>query len=270
MLFVSHQRRHGLRFKLTVYSILLSFLASLVTLPVYAQNVLFPQSSLPAVTLPLNVFHPVMMKGLKINPDDPMRFDFVIETGDTHAKADVLRDESAKLVKYFLASLTVPEKEMWVNLSPEEPERIIPASFGRTEMGRDLLAQDLELKRLTASLLNDYMKSETNDTKLGIGNWKLEEDSKLENGKWKLEKNEQKPIPNSQFPISKLIGRIWIVPEKATVFETADGAFVTEAKLKVKYEGEFEEEKLEIRNWKLDEGGNFPIPNSQFPISNFD
>ena len=58
-----------------------------------------------------------------------------------------------KLIKYFLASLTVPEDEMWVNLSPYEKDRIIPLAFGTTEMGRDLLAQDYILKQLTASLM---------------------------------------------------------------------------------------------------------------------
>jgi hypothetical protein len=48
-----------------------------------------------------------------------------------------------KLIKYFLASLTIPEKDLWVNLSPYEKDRIIPQSFGLTEMGRDLLSRRL-------------------------------------------------------------------------------------------------------------------------------
>jgi hypothetical protein len=31
-----------------------------------------------------------------------------------------LRTEAAKLIKYFLASLTIPEKDLWVNLSPSD------------------------------------------------------------------------------------------------------------------------------------------------------
>ena len=52
-----------------------------------------------------------------------------------------------------MAALTVPEDEMWVNLSPYERDRIIEEGFGDTEMGRDLLAQDYILKQLTASLM---------------------------------------------------------------------------------------------------------------------
>ena len=61
--------------------------------------------------------------------------------------------ESSKLIKYFLAALTTPENEMWVNLSPYEKDRIIPDAFGITEMGRDLLAQDYILKQITSSLM---------------------------------------------------------------------------------------------------------------------
>ncbi len=63
-------------------------------------------------------YTPVLIKGIKIYPDDPLRFDFVIDPGDTHFKKETLQNESSKLIKYFLASLTVPEDDLWVNLSP--------------------------------------------------------------------------------------------------------------------------------------------------------
>jgi len=44
-----------------------------------------------------------------------------------------------------LASLAVPDDNQWVNLSPYERDRIIKFDFGKTEMGRDLLAQDYTL-----------------------------------------------------------------------------------------------------------------------------
>ena len=61
--------------------------------------------------------------------------------------------DASRLIKYFFAALTVPEKDLWVNLSPYEKDRIAPVAFARTEMGRDLLAQDYLLKQLTASLM---------------------------------------------------------------------------------------------------------------------
>src|SRR5476649_2370196 len=91
-------------------------------------------------------FNPPILKGIKVHPDNPFRFDFILDQGDSSvipAKAGIhnqeqLKSESTRLIKYFLASLTIPEKDLWVNLSPYEKDRIIPNSFGLTEMGRDL------------------------------------------------------------------------------------------------------------------------------------
>ena len=57
------------------------------------------------------------------------------------------------MIKYFFAALTLPEKDVWVNLSPYEKDCIVPKATGDTEMGRDMLAQDYILKQLTASLI---------------------------------------------------------------------------------------------------------------------
>ena len=64
-----------------------------------------------------------------------------------------MKKEGERLIKYFLASLAIPEKDLWVNLSPYEKDRTIPRALGQTEMGRDLLAQDYMLKQITASLI---------------------------------------------------------------------------------------------------------------------
>ena len=88
-------------------------------------------------------FNPPILKGIKVHPDNPFRFDFILDKGDSQLSNDALKDESSKLIKYFLASLTIPEKDLWVNLSPYEKDRIIPNSFGLTEMGRDLIGRRL-------------------------------------------------------------------------------------------------------------------------------
>ena len=97
---------------------------------------------------------PPVLKGIKVHPDSPFRFDFILDKGDSELSDDQIKDESSKLIKYFLASLTIPEKDLWVNLSPYEKDRIIPQSFGLTEMGRDLLAEDYMLKQITAPYLS--------------------------------------------------------------------------------------------------------------------
>ena len=64
-----------------------------------------------------------------------------------------IKQQANQLVKYFLAGLTIPEGDLWVNLSPYEKDRMVPAALGQTDLGRDLLAQDYILKQLTASLI---------------------------------------------------------------------------------------------------------------------
>ena len=63
------------------------------------------------------------------------------------------KEEYKSLVKYFLASLAIPDDDQWVNLSPYEKGRIIKDNFGKTEMGRDLLGEDYILKQITSSLI---------------------------------------------------------------------------------------------------------------------
>ena len=146
----------------------------ITTIPVIVFSLLFqPITVLQAQELVLPVpgtmvhlspaFNPPLLKGIKVYKDNPFRFDFVVSQGDTTspeakresllAKGDFLKEESTKLIKYFLAALTIPEKDLWVNLSPYEKDRIVPDSFGQTQMGRDLLAQDYVLKQITASLI---------------------------------------------------------------------------------------------------------------------
>ena len=98
-------------------------------------------------------FTPAHLQGLTIHPDNALKFDFLIHKGDGNLDDAQKRQEYKKLVKYFLASLTIPDEDQWVNLSPYEHNRIIKDNFGKTEMGRDLLSQDYLLKQITSSLI---------------------------------------------------------------------------------------------------------------------
>ncbi len=174
------------------------------------------------------VFTPTLIKGVKVYPDNPLRFDFVVDEGDVGTAPrgrpdakDGIRKESEKLIKYFLASLTVPEEDLWVNLSPNEPDRIIPEAFGQTEMGRDLLAQDYMLKQITASLM--YPEDE-----LGAEFWeRVHEEAYAKYG-------------TTDIPVDTF-NKVWIVPEKAVVYENAETntAFVVESRLKVMLEEDY-------------------------------
>ena len=96
---------------------------------------------------------PAILKGMTVYPENPLKFNFIVDRGEEALAGDDRESEYATLVKYFLAALTVPEKDLWVNLSPYEKDRMVPEQFSYTEMARDLLAQDYLLKQLTASLM---------------------------------------------------------------------------------------------------------------------
>ncbi|KPA10371.1 conserved hypothetical protein, secreted, partial [Candidatus Magnetomorum sp. HK-1] len=78
--------------------------------------------NLPApgnMVLTTKAFEPARIQGMTIYPKDPFSFDFIINKGDDISmdNEEHLRAESMKMIKYFMASLTVPERDMWVNLS---------------------------------------------------------------------------------------------------------------------------------------------------------
>ena len=175
----------------------------------------------PGVMVHLSpLFDPPILKGIKIHPDNPFRFDFILDQGDG-ITANSLKSEATKLIKYFLASLTIPEKDLWVNLSPYEKDRIIPQSFGLTEMGRDLLTEDYMLKQITASLI--YPEDE-----IGKKFWK------------RIYEEAAKKFGTTNIPVNTF-NKVWIVPEKAVVYEDtkAGTAYIVESKLKVMLEQDY-------------------------------
>ena len=210
---------------------LLAFLGNgLAFSPAYAEELVLPT---PGTMVHLSpAFNPPVLKGIKVHPDNPFRFDFILDKGDVHSPPlmggvrggltdSQLKQESTKLIKYFLASLTTPEKDMWVNLSPYEKDRIVPESFGQTEMGRDLLAEDYILKQITASLIYP-------EDAIGKRFWK------------RVYEESQRKFGNTNIPVNTF-NKVWIVPHKAVVYENAKAktAYVVESSLKVMLEQDY-------------------------------
>ncbi|MBI4309731.1 MAG: aldo/keto reductase, partial [Candidatus Omnitrophica bacterium] len=163
---------------------------------------------------------PLLVKGIKVNPKNPLEFDFIMDTGEQGNRDETtFKEEASKLIKYFLASLTVPEQDLWVNLSPYEKNRIIPNGFAATEMGRDLLSQDYLLKQLTASLMHP-------DGKLGKRFWD------------KIYMRAKELYGTAQIPVNTF-NKVWIVPDKASIYQNEQGAFVVGSHLKVMLEEDY-------------------------------
>ena len=164
-------------------------------------------------------FTPAYLKGIVIHPDNALQFDFLIDKGNGNLNTQQKDQEYTKLVKYFLAALTVPDVDQWVNLSPYEKDRIITDDFGKTVMGRDLLAQDYLLKQITSSLM--YPES-------GIGKsfWD------------KVYAKTQEQFGNTNIPVNTF-NKVWIVPDQAVVYESGNTAYVQSSHLKVMLEQDY-------------------------------
>ncbi|MEU9091371.1 hypothetical protein [Streptomyces sp. NPDC048428] len=99
-----------------------------------------------------------------------------------------------------------PEK-FWVNLNPDEPDRVMDATFGKTDAGRVLLESDLEMK-------HDFSEALNPDKHAGARRY------------W-----DTAPRQNGMpcFPGV----RMWIEPKPAQVREQDGGIYILDAPLKV-------------------------------------
>jgi len=215
--------RQGLQIAATrIWSviILITFISSSVVPPrfVYAQSIL----SLPAPGTMIALspkFTPILVRGITIDPKNSLKLSFIVDSGNEKLSDNEFKTEADRLIKYFFACLTVPEKDMWVNLSPMEKGRIIPNEFGITEAGRDLLAQDYILKQLTASLI--YPEDD-----LGKKFWD------------RIYKEAYKQYGTTNIPVNTF-NKVWIIPDKALVVESGNTAFLAQSHLKVMLEEDY-------------------------------
>ncbi len=199
-------------------AILMAFAINSIKAPAYAQAI----DSMPAPGVMVHLspeFTPAILKGIIVHPENPLKFDFVIYKGDKPLSDNAKKIEYTKLIKYFLASLAVPDDDQWVNLSPYEKNRIIKDDFGKTGMGRDLLAQDYMLKQITASLIYP-------EEKLGQEFWN------------KVYAKAYKEFGTSNIPVNTF-NKVWIVPDNAEVFEKGNMAYCVRNHLKVLLEEDY-------------------------------
>ncbi len=206
--------------KIIVGGMLLAFFFNSLT-PAGAQMLPVP-GSLVGLT---PGFKPPVLLGMKVHPENPLLFDFIVDQGQTQLSPDGLKSETAKLVKYFLAALTIPDKQIWVNLSPYEKDRIIPGALEETELGRDMLTQDYMLKQITASLL--YPENE-----IGKQFWK------------RIYEEAAKKLGTTDISVNTF-NKVWIVPDLARIYTNSKSkdeeksCFILKSHLKVMLEEDY-------------------------------
>lgn len=164
-------------------------------------------------------YNPLQLKGIRVNPSKPLQFDFILDKGQGQMSPSLMRAEVERLSKYFLTALTIPDHELWVNLSPYEKERIAADSFGQTQMGKDLLEQDYLLKQVASSMLYP-------EEPLGQEFWRTV---------YGLAKQE---FQTTQIPV-KAYHKVWIVPKSATVLVRNGMAYVSESVLEAMLDSDY-------------------------------
>ncbi|MBF0531509.1 MAG: hypothetical protein HQL23_00250 [Candidatus Omnitrophica bacterium] len=86
------------------------------------------------------------------------KFDLLLDKGDQkNVKSPEIESTAKDLLNYFFIGLTLPNSMFWVNLRPEDKDHSIDPQLARTDIGRILLAADLQLKKDMAK----YVSQET-------------------------------------------------------------------------------------------------------------
>lgn len=217
-----HQVKRTKIFRSIAIAIITAMLSAIPIQSGYAQ-VAVPLP-VPGVRLhPTGVFNPAQIVGLKVDQQNPFHFDFVMDKGDRELSDGQKRQEYRKLIKHFLASLTIPNRDMWVNLSPYESKRIIGDNFSQTSTGQELLGQDYVLKQFTASLM--YPEED-----VGRGFWR------------KVYAQAYDKLGTTDIPVDTF-NKIWIRADKAEVYQKNGAAFLVKSHLKVMLEKDYLAEK---------------------------
>lgn len=185
-----------------------------------AGEVVVPVMPIPGTMVNLSpAFTPAHLQGITIHSDNALKFDFLVRTSDDDLSSVQKEQEYIKLIKYFMASLTVADKDQWVNLSPYENDRIIETNFGKTAMGRDLLTQDYLLKQITSSLMYP-------ERGLGKKFWD------------KVYERAFKEYGSTNIPVNTF-NKVWIVPDQADVYEGGNTVYILRSRLKVMLEEDY-------------------------------
>lgn len=188
----------------------------------YAQPGILSSGAMPLVSQTLNSNQSsFFMKGVKTFSSEPFKFDFLVENNAVLDHSEKIEKDISKLLKYFMASLAIPNDELWVNLSPDEEDRVISESFSETDMGRDMLTQDYFLKQITSSLTNP-------EGELGDRFWN------------NLYARIYDQTGSLDFDL-KAFNRVWIVPDQAEVIVTENTAMVGAATFKVLLDRDYQQ-----------------------------
>jgi hypothetical protein len=209
---------HSSLFRKIAIAVIIAYAATIPASSGYAQ-VVKPLPA-PGQMVPVSGrYAPPVMAGLQVNLKNPFNLHFVLSNGQKVMNTAATRDEYSRLIKYFMAALVIPNNDIWVNLSPNDASRIIPDGLANTEMGRDLLAQDYLLKQFTASLMYP-------EDQVGKDFWQ------------RVYARAYEKYGTTDVPVDTF-NKVWIMADKADIYQKNDTALLVSSHLKVMLEQDF-------------------------------
>jgi hypothetical protein len=154
-------------------------------------------------------FSTLQLRYLSEGSGGQLQYAFDASTG-TGGKTGDGQVAAAQSSDAFFVWLSLPPSTFWVNLNPSEPDRIVDAKLGTTDVGRILLQADFRMKKVVGQLIHP-------DTAIGKQFWGA-------------------GSPTGQSCIDM---RQWIVPKPATVYEQGSGLYIVDAPLEVRMETDY-------------------------------
>jgi hypothetical protein len=223
--------------RLGILGLVLAYSAVFVVMPssARAQVAAAAPAVLPAASLLAGgpAIQPVRLKGLKVFPEEPFKFEVLVDKGDTPQPDNGLKDDITRLSKYFLACLAVPDQDLWVNLSPYEKDRVAPEMFGMTQMGKDLLEQDYALKQMASAITYP-------ETPLGARFWKS------------IYTKVFAAYGTTDVP-ALTFNKVWILPKSGQVYVRGESVFVVKSELDVMLDVDHKALKAESQGVEADQ-----------------
>jgi len=165
---------------------------------------------------------PLVFNAVSVDNSDPAfyRIRFSLEAIPGNNPVNPVQQKAAvsKAVEFFFLGLSLPEERLWVNLNPDEPEKVIALDLKDTDLGKVIMAADLQLKKDVAAATNPQISP------AGREYW-----DKLYSKAEELGIEDKIAVSN----------RVWIIPDLAWVHETPGAVELVESPLKVLQESEY-------------------------------
>jgi len=157
------------------------------------------------------------------------------KAGNFEALVDI-KKAAQKSLEYFFIGLVLHDDVFWVNLNPEEPNRIINSSLKDTDLGRIMLNADFRLKED----VSEYINPQT--SQVGKEFWR------------QLYAKAQELGLVNRIPV---ITRLWIMPGEVEVDEAENQISIVKSSLRVCLEPAYLSGQLALQDKKEQELQNF-------------